>query len=128
VGSPPVIGILIIQDELPHVLDKALGALEHAKRPTVLHVVDDGEVAAGQGLVAALAAAGVVEGVVGCPPVVVAVLLARPWVGEDEDVGSLAGGADAVLAAAAVAVMQLAAADPHPRHQRPVRIRLRPFV
>jgi len=115
--------LALVQDELPHVLDDAAGTLKHPQRPPVLDVIEHGQVAADQRLVTALTPAGVVEAAVCCPLVVVAVLLTGPRVREDENVGALARGADAVLAAAAVAVMQLAATDRLPRLQRPFRAR-----
>jgi hypothetical protein len=117
VGDPPVVGVLVVNDELPDVLDDAFGALEQTQRPTVLGVVGDGEVAAGEGLIALLAPAGVVEAVVWCPSVVVAVLLTRPRIGENQHVRGLAGGADAILAAATIAVMELTTTNRRPRRQ-----------
>jgi hypothetical protein len=46
VGGSPVVGVLVVQDELSYVLDDAFGALEQTQRPTVLGVVGDCEVAA----------------------------------------------------------------------------------
>jgi hypothetical protein len=57
----PVVGLVLADRELACVLDDALGPPEDAQSPAFIPVYEDGSVAASEGLVAALALAGVVE-------------------------------------------------------------------
>src|SRR6266487_669522 len=105
-GPVPTVGVLVVQYELPHVLNDPAGALEDAQRPAILHMVDHREVAPGHSLVAPLAMAGVVEATVRLPTVVVVVMLfPRTGIGGEEEVGRAAGWADAHLPATAVPVV-----------------------
>jgi hypothetical protein len=108
---PPVVGIMLVEHELPNVLDLTARSLENPQGAALGRVVQDGPVAAGEGLVAALAAAGVVEGTIWRPFVEVAMRHAGTRVSEDENVGGGARGADAALRGAAVALVKRGSPD-----------------
>ena len=82
-----VVGVVLVEYELRHVLDLAAGAREQVDAAAVLDVVEQHAVGIAQLLVAVLARAGVVEAAVLAELVVVAVLLADGRAPEEEDVG-----------------------------------------
>jgi hypothetical protein len=96
-----------IKLELADVFDYSPGPLEESKGATLTLVAQHCGVSAYHPLVSTLALAVVVVDAIGRPFVEVAVPLARLRVREEKDIRTLARGADAALATAAILFVQL---------------------